>query len=153
MINEGEVCIGVSSLDKKYPKNLVRSKGIPTFAVGNNDDMVLDEQKIVNNAHRTEISDGIERVLREAAPRKAHAILFGSRARGDARQQSDWDVLILLDKDRITPADMDNISYPIRQLGWEIDEMINPIMYTVKEWEAKSFTPFYKNVMKEGIAL
>jgi hypothetical protein len=48
---------------------------------------------------------------------------------------------------------MDEISYPIRAFGWQIDEMINPIMYTTKEWEAKSFTPFYKNVMKEGVAL
>ena len=59
----------------------------------------------------------------------------------------------MLEKDRITPADMDEISYPIRELGWDIDEIINPIMYTMKEWKAKSFTPFYKNVMKEGVAL
>ncbi len=103
--------------------------------------------------NRQVVADGIEKILREAAPRKGRAILFGSRARGDARQDSDWDVLILLDKDRITAADMDEISYPIRAFGWQIDEMINPIMYTTKEWDAKSFTPFYKNVMREGVAL
>ena len=26
-----------------------------------------------------------------------HAILFGSRARGDAKEGSDWDVLVLID--------------------------------------------------------
>ena len=103
--------------------------------------------------NRQRVADGIENILREAAPRRGRAILFGSRARGDARSDSDWDVLILLDKDRITTADMDEISYPIRSFGWQIDEMINPIMYTTKEWEAKSFTPFYKNVMKEGVVL
>ena len=102
---------------------------------------------------RTLIAKGISEVLQQAAPRKAHAILFGSRARGDARRNSDWDVLILLDKDRVTSADIDEISYPIRELGWQIDEMINPIMFTTKEWEAKSFRPFYNNVMKEGVAL
>lgn len=105
------------------------------------------------SADRKMVANGIEEVLRKAAPRSGRAILFGSRARGDARRDSDWDVLILLDKDRITSADMDEISYPIREFGWDIDEMINPIMYTMKEWEAKSFTPFYKNVMKEGVAL
>lgn len=99
------------------------------------------------------VADGIDRILREASPRKGRAILFGSRARGDASQDSDWDVLILLDKDRITAADMDEISYPIREFGWQINEMINPIMYTTEEWNAKSFTPFFKNVMKEGVAL
>ena len=102
---------------------------------------------------RQMVADGIGRILCEAAPQKGRAILFGSRARGDARKDSDWDVLILLDKDRITAADMDEISYSIREFGWQIDKMINPIMYTTKEWNAKSFTPFYKNVMKEGIAL
>ena len=102
---------------------------------------------------RQMIADGIDLILRNAAPRQGRVILFGSRARGDARSDSDWDVLILLDKERITDADMDEISYPIRALGWQMDKMINPIMFTTKEWDAKSFTPFYKNVMEEGVAL
>lgn len=48
---------------------------------------------------------------------------------------------------------MDYVSYPIRELGWEIDAIVNPVMYTMKDWESKSFTPFYKNVMKEGVVL
>ncbi|MGN0050747.1 MAG: nucleotidyltransferase domain-containing protein [Prevotella sp.] len=86
-------------------------------------------------------------------PQGGRAILYGSRARGDARPDSDWDILVLLDKERITLEDMDNITYPIRELGWNLNEMINPIMFTEKEWKAKSFTPFYKNVTKEGITL
>ena len=102
---------------------------------------------------RKAIADGIVKVLRNAAPTDSRAILFGSRARGDARSDSDWDVLILLNKEKITHRDMDEISYPIRCLGWEMDEIINPIMYTEQEWQSKSFTPFFKNVMKEGIVL
>ena len=119
--------------------------------------VVLTERKHImsqpEDIHRNMIASGIEKVLRKAGPYKARTILFGSRARGDARRNSDWDVLVLLDKDRITSDDMNNISYPIRELGWQIDEMINPIMYTIKDWESKSFTPFYKNVMREGVAL
>ncbi|MBO4772431.1 MAG: nucleotidyltransferase domain-containing protein [Bacteroidales bacterium] len=99
------------------------------------------------------ISEGIDNILAKVSPLKSQAILFGSRARGDARDDSDWDVLILLDKDRITQSDIDEVSYPIRELGWEIDAMVNPIMYTMKEWKSKSFTPFYKNVMREGVAI
>ncbi len=99
------------------------------------------------------ISSKVSSVLGHIAPIQGKAILFGSRARGDARADSDWDVLILLNKDRITPEDRDKVSYPLRELGWQINAMVNPIMFTTKDWESKSFTPFYKNVMREGIAL
>ncbi|MBQ6070293.1 MAG: nucleotidyltransferase domain-containing protein [Bacteroidales bacterium] len=102
---------------------------------------------------REAIRNRISRVLEQIAPIQGKAILFGSQARGDARKDSDWDVLILIDKDSISSADIDRVSYPIRELGWEIDAMVNPIMYTMKDWESKSFTPFYKNVMKEGVVL
>ena len=103
--------------------------------------------------NRNKVAKGINNILCRKPGTTAQVFLFGSRARGDAHSNSDWDILILLDKDRITSEDMDTISYPIRELGWELDEMLNPIMYTKKEWEAKNFTPFYKNVMKEGIPL
>ena len=88
-----------------------------------------------------------------SAPVKSKAILFGSRARGDARPDSDWDVLILLDKDRITQSDADEMSYPVCEFGWKSDMMVNPIMYTMHDWEARRGTPFYKNVMRDGIVL
>ena len=103
--------------------------------------------------NRSKVANGVAAILSKAHCPKARAILFGSRARGDSRVDSDWDILILLDQERITSNDMDTISYPIRELGWDIDEMLNPIMFTTKEWESKSFTPFYKNVMKEGVPL
>jgi predicted nucleotidyltransferase len=103
--------------------------------------------------NRIDIANGVADILRRAHRPDARVILFGSRARGDARKDSDWDLLILLDKNCITRDDIDNISYPTRELGWNLDEMINPIMYTTTEWEQKSFTPFYKNVMKEGVTI
>ena len=102
---------------------------------------------------REKLVTGIQAIMGRIAPISGKAILFGSRARGDATATSDWDILVLLDKERITSDDMDEITYPIRELGWELDEMVNPIMYTTKEWEKKRATPFYKNVMSEGVAL
>ena len=89
----------------------------------------------------------------EVSPPGSTVLLFGSQARGDARPDSDWDVLMLLNKERISPEDRDKVSYPLRELGWQINAVVNPIMFTSKEWESKSFTPFYKNVMKEGVVL
>ena len=99
------------------------------------------------------LSRRISRVFERISPVRGRALLFGSRARGDARPDSDWDVLILLDKDSITPSDMDEVGYPLREFGWEADMMINPIMYTEKDWQKRHMTPFYANVMKEGIPL
>lgn len=95
----------------------------------------------------------IKTLGRRVVPKDSRLVLFGSRARGDYRPESDWDLLILLNKDKISMSDYDNISYPFAELGWEVGEKIHPIIYTQREWDGKSFSPFYKNVMKEGIVL
>ena len=95
----------------------------------------------------------IRTVASATVPAGGKAILYGSRSRGDAHNGSDWDILILLDKDRLIQKDFDDVSYPFVLLGCEIGEEINPIMYTKKEWESFRNTPFYENVAKEGINL
>ena len=95
----------------------------------------------------------IQSLKKQVVPDDSRLLLFGSRARGDYRSDSDWDLLILLNKERISANDYDNITYPFAELGWEVGEMIHPIIYTQSEWEKKSFSPFYKNVMKDSIAL
>ena len=67
----------------------------------------------------------IKETLLQVAP-GAKVILFGSRARNDARSDSDWDILILVDKNKLDPDDFDRISYPLYELGWKINEMISP---------------------------
>ena len=101
---------------------------------------------------REEILQSIKVILHSVAP-EGKVILFGSRARGDAREDSDWDLLILLDKPQIESSDFDKISYPLYELGWQEGEQFSPKLYTVKEWLKRSFTPFYKNIEKEGIVL
>ena len=99
------------------------------------------------------IIDSIKKTLATSLPKQAVAMLYGSQARVDARKNSDWDILIVLDKERLMPEDYDTVTYPLTKLGWEIGAEINPIMYTKKEWEASSITPFYHNVIKDAIAL
>lgn len=99
------------------------------------------------------VLNAIRSTLRQIAPVGTKVVLFGSRARGDARDDSDWDILIILDKTKLEADDYDNISYPLRELGWRLKECINPVMYTLKDWMKYSFSPFYNNVTNEGIIL
>ncbi|WP_288325416.1 nucleotidyltransferase domain-containing protein [uncultured Phocaeicola sp.] len=99
------------------------------------------------------VLNAIRSTLRQIAPVGTKVVLFGSRARGDARDDSDWDILIILDKTKLEADDYDNISYPLRELGWRLKECINPVMYTLKDWMKYSFSPFYHNVTNEGIIL
>jgi predicted nucleotidyltransferase len=95
----------------------------------------------------------IRQTATSTIPDGGKAILYGSRARGDARKDSDWDILILLDKDTLDQSDYDNVSYPFVLLGCDLGIEINPIMYTAKEWESYRITPFYENVVRDGIVI
>lgn len=95
----------------------------------------------------------IRECLAKNLPANGKAILFGSQARGTAREDSDWDILIILDKEELLPADYDSITYPLTMLGWELGKEINPVMYSAKEWQKYKNTAFCKNVEKEGIRL
>jgi len=101
----------------------------------------------------TNILNRIKQTLATSLPKNGQAILFGSQARGDANCDSDWDILIIVDKDELFPQDYDTITYPLTKLGWDLNVEINPIMYTRKDWNANYFTPFYYNIQQDGIAI
>ena len=105
------------------------------------------------SAQQLEIEDLIRKLGKEILPEHAKLLLFGSQARDDARPDSDWNLLILLEGEKVSNEDYDTISYPLRELGWELGEDINTVLYTVDDWAKNSFTPFYKNVMRERVEL
>jgi uncharacterized protein len=110
---------------------------------------IKDDAMTINDKY---LKDVLTKAIRNIAP-EAKVILYGSRARGTAKEDSDWDILIILDKDSIHPDDFDNISYPVYELGWKYGMHFSTKIYTSKEWEKRSFTPFYKNIEKEGVLL
>ena len=94
----------------------------------------------------------IRDTIREVEP-TAQIILYGSRARGDAREDSDWDVLVIVDKPKTGLADYRTICYPIYYKGLDYGAEINPTLYTKDEWEGAPPTMFKHNVVQEGITL
>ncbi|MBC8603293.1 nucleotidyltransferase domain-containing protein [Parabacteroides acidifaciens] len=100
---------------------------------------------------RPEIVQRIREVLRRVAP-EAQAILYGSEARGDALPDSDIDLLILVDKERISLKEEEKITDPLYDIEIETGVMISPRVFSKKLW-GKLVTPFYENVMREGVLL
>lgn len=100
-----------------------------------------------------EVLNAIQQKASTIMPKDAKVILFGSRARKDAKPDSDWDILVLLNKSKIEEQDHDDYTYPFWELGWQLNQMIHPIVYSINDWEKRKGSPFYENVEAEGIML
>lgn len=100
-----------------------------------------------------DILNKIQQLGQEIIPADGHLYLYGSRARGDFRPDSDWDLLILLNKDKEEFSDFDNYSYPFISLGYDYGIPISAHLYTKNQWVNMSFSPFYHNVEQDKIVL
>ena len=101
----------------------------------------------------TNIVEQIKALGKQVLPKDSHLLLYGSRARGDNRPDSDWDLLVLVDQERQQLQDFEHYAYPFVEMGWNEGIEINPMLYTRMEWEKRHFTPFYHNVESDKIVL
>jgi uncharacterized protein len=84
----------------------------------------------------------------------AEIILFGSRARKDCRNDSDWDFLILVDG----PVDTqrtDRIRHQLYEIEWETGQIISSIVKSRQEWDSPRYKaiPLHANIEREGVRL
>ncbi len=84
----------------------------------------------------------------------AEAFLFGSRARGDYRPDSDWDILILIDNLKVTNEIDDKFRNDLYNLEIESGQIISTFIYSKDYWQKTLiYSPLYNNIKKEGIRL
>lgn len=95
----------------------------------------------------------ITRRIKELDP-NSEVILYGSHARGQADKNSDWDILILLEKDDVTLTTEQTFRHHLLDVELQIGEPISVIVRSRTIWETKyRITPFFKSVKNEGVKL
>lgn len=81
----------------------------------------------------------------------AQVILYGSYARNEEGPDSDIDLLILIDKEKVSHEDHTRLMYPLFDLEMKHGVIVSPRVLP-KSWWGKPplVTPFYENVRREG---
>ena len=98
-----------------------------------------------------EIFRQIQALKREIIPND-ELILFGSQARGDEKEDSDWDLAVIVDKPKGNLLeDFSTYAYPFSEIGWDYGVCINTLFYTKEQWEQGKISLFHKNVINDGI--
>jgi len=102
---------------------------------------------------RNELMEQIRLAVNELEP-DAEIVLYGSRSRGDALFESDWDILILVDG-RLDDKRIDRVRHRLYEIEWESGEVISSIIRTRKEWNSGLYRsmPFHQRVQREGMRL
>jgi len=105
---------------------------------------MIKDDKILNK---------IKDVVNRTNP-NTEVFLYGSRARGTANVDSDWDVLILLNSEKLTFTTEIKFIDNLYDIVVETGEVISPLIFTKNEWNEKyAITPLFENIQKEGIQI
>lgn len=98
--------------------------------------------------------ESLKKVASEILPKGSRVALYGSRARGDARIDSDWDIHILIPGEEKVPISLwDEFAWPLAEEALVLGEIVNPRLYSYSGWEKRSFLPFYKNVEQDKVII
>jgi uncharacterized protein len=82
----------------------------------------------------------------------SQVILFGSRARGDYRKDSDWDFLILMDR-KVNEKLKEEIREKIYDSTLSTFQGITSFVENKQEWNEFEHTDLHKNISKDGLEI
>lgn len=97
--------------------------------------------------------DRIAKTIHDNDP-QAEVYLFGSKARGDSKPDSDWDILILVNESRVTNDIEDKFREDLYDLELDSGQVISTFVYPKDYWQnSLIYSPLYDNVKREAIKL
>lgn len=85
---------------------------------------------------------------------RAQVWLYGSRANGTAREDSDWDVLVITPDEKLSVKEESVFIDHMTDLMIETGQVIHLFAYGKDDWYGRhSVTPFHHIVIREAIRL
>lgn len=102
---------------------------------------------------KKQLLDQVMQAVRSLEP-SAEVILYGSRSRGDASPESDWDFLVIVEGP-CTDERTDRIRHRLYELEWEAGEVLSAIVRSRAEWNSNQYLilPFHQQISREGVRL
>lgn len=110
--------------------------------------------EITKNIEQLEILNKIKNAVLELEP-EAEVYLFGSRARGDYNEDSDWDLLILL-PGKIDYERKKKIFDKLYDIQLILNQVFNTFINSNQNWNSNEILKqsfFYDNVKTESILI
>lgn len=101
-----------------------------------------DQQTILNEIKKAILS----------VDENADALLFGSRARGDFHEESDWDILILTNEE-VNNDFNSKLFSALLPLEVKHEISVSTIVRTRIVWNHSMHTDLYINIYQEGVVL
>jgi predicted nucleotidyltransferase len=104
-----------------------------------------------NEEHREYIIAAVKKIVHRF-DEYADIILFGSRARGDWHEESDWDFLILSILPETGDAKEEIRRTVFREIELETFDNVFILFHNREVWHSKyNVTPLYYNIQEEGV--
>jgi predicted nucleotidyltransferase len=97
------------------------------------------------------VKEYVAELRRRLGPSVRQILLFGSRARGTGRKDSDYDMLVVVDQ---RTQEVRSIILEIEgRLMDRYDVLVATVLRSEEEWRSSQAFPLALNVAREGVAL
>lgn len=112
-----------------------------------------DVEMILKKKERKAVDEFVSLVVQRMSGQVKELTLFGSRARGDYRRNSDIDVLVLINRESL--KNWERIQSLSASVSLKFDVVLSALVMDAKRYKAHSQlrTLLFKNISQDGIRL